>query len=167
MFLAASLHTHTFSKAACVSFSSLWQRVTAVCMLHCSRSSHKAWPSNTAFQWWLQGSTCTEWLTLFLDEKVSFVYMLLLEWLRQRQQPKSSHQPPTGTLTGHSQVTGEGTTTKVISNLNEERKTVTLTLLGTSMWYNALRWTGDSPWLCLSCQLTDGRGSIWPQWHWT
>lgn len=57
--------THTLSRAVCVSFSSLWHRVLAVSRLHCSRSSHTAWPSNTAFQWWLRGSTCIEWITLF------------------------------------------------------------------------------------------------------
>lgn len=45
--------THTWSRAECVSCSSLWQRVFAVWTLHCSLSSHTAWPSNTAFQWWL------------------------------------------------------------------------------------------------------------------
>lgn len=102
---------HTSSRAACVSFSSLWQRVMAVSRLHCSLSSHTAWPSNTAFQWRLRRSTCTKWLILSLM-KVSAVCRLLLEWLRQRQQPESCHQPPTGTLTGHSQVTGDRTTNK-------------------------------------------------------
>lgn len=63
--LPVCAHTHTLSRAVCVSFSSLWHRVLAVSWLHCSRSSHTAWPSNTAFQWWLRGSTCSEWITLF------------------------------------------------------------------------------------------------------
>lgn len=50
----ARLHTHTRSRAVCVSSNSLWQRVLAVRMLHHSLSSHTAWPSNTALQWWLK-----------------------------------------------------------------------------------------------------------------
>lgn len=55
-------HTHTLSRAACVSRSSLWQRVLATRTLHCSLSSLTTWPSNTAFQWWLKVSTGIQWL---------------------------------------------------------------------------------------------------------
>lgn len=54
---------HTLSRAMCVSCSNLWQRVWAVWMLHCSLSSHTAWPSNTAFQWWLEVNTHVKSIT--------------------------------------------------------------------------------------------------------
>lgn len=49
--------TRTCSRAICVSPNSLWQRVFAIFMLHNSLSSLTAWPSNTAFQWWLKFNT--------------------------------------------------------------------------------------------------------------
>ena len=47
------VRSHTVSRAVCVSCRSRWQSVSAVRTLHSSLSSPTAWPSNTAFHWWL------------------------------------------------------------------------------------------------------------------